>query len=284
MYSYLEESERRELARRYLDSAESWLRRIVHHQLAATYGDNYFADVETSVVPKRIRHDAQIRRAKEPDRFPRWIDATTFGQLTTLLLHPALFGAHFREPLAVAYPDGQVEARTFLDRLEKLRNKLAHGSTCSVRELEQAVCYSNDLVDSLRGFYVSQNRQRVFNVPMITKFVDSLGNELHPPLDRDDHVVFSPKHHGGYRDLEVGQTLDIEVEVDQTFDPSGYVILWDQSINRIGTGHKLTLPITVKHVGEDLHIECRVRSNKEWHRLGMDDDRLLVVYRVLPPA
>jgi hypothetical protein len=164
MYSPLSENERRELARRYMDASEAWLRKIIDYQLSQNFGVGYFSHMvsaTTPVIPKAIREDVTKRIAHEPGRFARPIDATTFGQAVTIILHPTLHEPFFKLTLAAAYPDGVGEARTFLGRIESLRNKLAHGATCSVRELEQAVCYSNDLVESLKEFFVSQNKQRL---------------------------------------------------------------------------------------------------------------------------
>ena len=158
MYADLSESERRELARRALDAAESWIRKIVDQQLSRAHGANYFDTQlagDTPVIPKKVRNQARFRIQKEPGRFERPIDALTFGELTTIGLHPEHYKTHFRQALDGAYPDGAAEARTFLSRLEDYRNQIAHQGTCSLRELERCVCYSNDLAGLIKGFLQS---------------------------------------------------------------------------------------------------------------------------------
>jgi hypothetical protein len=103
----LAESERRELARRYLDAAEAWLRKIIDSQLSEAFGTNYFAHSENapSVIPKTVREHVAIRLAEEPKRFNRPIDATTFGQNIAIILHPTIYVQYFKPALVAAYPD-----------------------------------------------------------------------------------------------------------------------------------------------------------------------------------
>jgi hypothetical protein len=162
---------------------------------------------------------------------------------------------------------------------------VAHGGTCSTRDLEQVVCYSNDLIDSLKGFYVSKNSQRVFNVPTIIRVVDNLGNDDHVPQERGlvPYYVLGAND-SDRRDLQVGQILNVEIEVDPTFDPTSYVVTWQHRLIEIGRGALLNIPITISHVGETCLFECYVTSSKDWHRYGHWDDQLSLIYRVLPPV
>jgi hypothetical protein len=127
------EGERREIARRHLESADDY-------QLSAAFGPNYWDATitpATHVINPRLKKSVAERRAAEPTRFRRNIDATQFGETIGLALHPQLYQAHFRTTFATAYPNGENEARTFLVRLNDHRNRLSHGGTCSQRDLEQ---------------------------------------------------------------------------------------------------------------------------------------------------
>ena len=70
-----------------------------------------------------------------------------------IICKPELLKDHFRVPLAIAFPDGREEARTFLNRILAPRNNLAHANAISTRQSEQVVCYSNDVIDSLKQHY-----------------------------------------------------------------------------------------------------------------------------------
>jgi hypothetical protein len=219
----LTEAERREIARRHLDSAEAWLRRIIDYQLSAAFGANYWDAIMpsgTPVISQRFRKAVAERRAAEPDRYTRNVDATQFDEAADLILHPQLYPDHFRAALTFAYPDGASEARTFLSRLNDHRNRIAHGGTCSGRDLEQCVCYSNDLIDSLKAFFRTQNMARTFNVPTFVRAVDNRGNEFHLSPNADDQGQFIDVRIKGTGDLHPGDELVIEAEVDQSF--SGY--------------------------------------------------------------
>ena len=76
---FLNELERRDLARMHLDNVERWLRRLIDHQLRARFGEHYFAATladRTSPIQKRIVDDVEGRREAEPERYPRPVDAT----------------------------------------------------------------------------------------------------------------------------------------------------------------------------------------------------------------
>ena len=284
MFSDLSENERRELARRSLDAAEAWLRKVIHQQLSQVHGEGYF-DARlpngNPVIPKKIRHQAKVRIEREPKRFERPIDAVSFGDAVKIVLHPDHYQTRFREALDRAYPDGAAEARTFLDRLEGHRNKSAHQGTCSLRDLEQCVCYSNDLIQSLAAFFAAKNMQRLYNVPMITRVVDNRGNELHPPLEGRKHIVWNVR--GANGDLRVGDTLAIEIEVDESFPNDSYQVRWRTHVGDAAQGLQFTFPIEIRHVREQFIVVAEVVSNKPWHRLGNIDDKLFATYRVLPP-
>jgi hypothetical protein len=60
---------------------------------------------------------------------------------------------HFGIALKHAFPHGREEARTFLVRIMETRNSLAHVNAISSRTAEQVICYSNDIIDSLKHHY-----------------------------------------------------------------------------------------------------------------------------------
>lgn len=280
------ESERKDLARRYLDAAEGWLRRLIDSKLTKWFGINYLAADETGgcrAISKDIRRQINGRFESDRLRFPRLIDAADLGHAITIVLHPQLYPGNFREAFRGAFPDGPAEARTFLNRLQEIRNKLAHGGTCSERDFERAVCYSNDLIDSIKQHFKEQNMERQFNVPTFIRVVDNRGNDFHLTSGPNDHMHFIDVRQRGNGDLYVGEELVLEAEVDPNF--SGYTLDWMTFSGDAGQGSPMRLQIAVKHVGLELIVRFNVRSSEQWHRLhGGIDDIVELRYRVLPPT
>lgn len=280
------ESERRESARRYLDAAEGWLRRLIESKLTKWSGANYLAPNEAGgcqAISKDIRRQINGRFESDRARFSRLIDAADLGHAITIALHPELYPENFREALHGAFPDGPAEARTFLNRLEELRNKLAHGGACSERDLERAVCYSNDLIDSIKQHFREQNMERQFNVPTFIRVVDNRGNDFHLTSTPDQQVHFIDVRQRGNGDMYVGDEFVLEAEVDPNF--TGYTLDWMTFNGDTGQGSPMRLQIGLKHVGLQFIVRFNVRSSEQWHR-GMHgiDDIVELHYRVLPPA
>ena len=131
--------------------------------------------------------------------------------------------------------------------------------------------------------------QQSYNVPLILKFTDSFGNVF-------TRSQFSPCHDGGimldfsdktHMFLRPGDTLSIEVEVDPAFDAETYTLKWTSTKSWSTSpvsDTKAVIPITNKQVGQLFDVQCRLTSNKDWHRMNMGaDDFLMLCYKVLPP-
>lgn len=279
----LTEAERKDLARRHLDSAESWLRRIIESKLLPQFGPNYLDEAGgCKVISKDIRRQISQRFLSDRTRFPRIIDAADLGHAVAIALHPELYSQNFRDALQLAFPEGAPEARTFLGRLEEIRNKIAHGGTCSQRDLERAVCYSNDLIDSIRKYFKERNMERQFNVPTFIRMVDNRGNDFHLTHDAGRHGHFIDIRDRGSGDLYVGDELVIEAEIDPAF--TGYRVNWVTFNGDFGESLPVRLRIQMKHVGLQMDVRLQVASPEPWHRLhGGIDDMVDLRYRVLPP-
>lgn len=285
----LTDNELRNVCREKVESLEYWFRRLIDEKLSASYGD-YFSHVDSTgnrLIKKSIVETLEERLKKEPDRYARKIDAVLLSDAVDIICNPNLFGPYFREPLKLAYPEGREEARTFMLRLLDPRNRLAHANPISLRQAEQVICYSNDIIESLKSHYNEQGMGQEYNVPLILKVIDSFGNVFHRNQMRE--VV-----HGGIAEmlntkpsnyLRPGDTLTIEVEVDPAFNPDEYTVSWHSDLGEnIPDGSKAVIHITPKHVKEMFAITCIITTGKEWHRLGHNiDDRLFLYYKVLPP-
>ncbi len=184
----------------------------------------------------------------------------------------------FKEALDFSYPQGKDEVRTFLERLIPIRNALSHSNPISVRQAEQAICYSNDFIDSLKFYYKERGMEKVWNVPNIIRAVDSFGNVFENP---DDVLSFKIP-----QSLHCGDTYSVSIEIDSSFPPRDYDIVWKNGITDVKSFSnvmKFVIKFTEKDI-EDLHgIRCDVISHKNWHRHGYYDSKLFLLIEVLPP-
>jgi hypothetical protein len=282
------DSDIRSICKDRIEALEHWLRRIIDELLKAKYGD-YFKYVDQKgnrLFGQKLIEQVENRRTKEPTRYPRAIDAILLDDAIDIICRPDLWTL-FRVPLQMAFPDGSAEARTFLTRLTDPRNRLAHANPIGIRAAEQVICYSNDVIESLKFYYRDQGMQQQYNVPLILKVTDWLGNVYMKNQ-------FSPHPGGGgaldFRArkeylLRVGDVITIEIEVDPSFDPAEYTLLWQgKGINPPLETPRIVIPITASQVAESFWLHGKVISKKEWHRLNHYDDEIILGYKVLPPT
>jgi hypothetical protein len=236
------------------------------------------------VVKNEIINYVAQKKKEKAGQISRDIDATTFEQAIDLATHPSFYDKYFKPALVKAYPLGREETRLFLTRLKDIRNDLAHGRGCTARQLERAICYTNDLTDSLKDYFRSISMQRDYDVPMIVRYVDNRGNESHlegVPTNINNRII--DWRRSGRGDLYPGDTLVAEVEVDQSFDPSEYNV----SRQAFGFGREggriARFLIDNRFVGEQMELSFEVVSKRDWHRQHGLDDRLSLIFRVLPP-
>lgn len=271
---------RQEACRRYLDSAEAWLRKLVHSELSNTYGPMY---ITSGPWKKDLIQHVSERIKGEPRKFTREIDATTFEQLTDIVCHPN-FLSSFKQSLQSAYPQGVEVARTFMERIRSIRNDVAHGRQCSARQLEQAICYSNDIAESIKEYFRGKNLAKEFNVPTFVEFNDNVGNsEKIAPGAFFRGIDFTGT---GRQRLYPGDVLLAEVEVDPSFDKTLYEVEWwlKTGPGGRGNGNAARIEITNRHVGERMELQFKLKTTSEWHRDSSGyDDLIDFYYRVLPP-
>ncbi len=275
---------REEIARRYLDGAEAWLRKIIHSQLSLKYGQNY---LNSSIgISKKIIDHINQKKKEKPGKIIRDIDGTTFDQAIDISTHPKFFDEHFKEPFIKAYPLGKEEARHFLICLKNIRNDVSHGQGCSARQLEQAICYTNDLADSIKSYFKGCSMEKEYNVPTVVRYIDNLGNESH--LDEVPDVIGQRNidwRNKGKGDLYPGDHLVAEVEIDASFDPSEYKVYWFVfGSPKREEGCVAKVPIQNCHVNPQMELIFQVCSNRDWHKghNGIDDE-FRVLFKVLPP-
>lgn len=291
MYFKLTDTELRSICKEKIESLEYWLRRLIDEILTASY-NNYFDyrdEHGNYLINNGIKGTLNKRKTDEPERYSRLIDAVLLDDSIDIICNPTLYKKHFSDALNDAFPDGREEAKTFLKRLVYPRNCLAHANPISVRQAEQVICYSNDVIDSLKTFYQRNNMKTEYNVPLILKVTDSFGNVMY-------RNQFSNVHDGGimatfYNEskffLRPGDVLTIEIEVDPSFSEDEYTITWGSAKGfsaPLPQEKKAIINITNKQVASQFDVQCRITSNKEWHRMHLGaDDFLVMYYKVLPP-
>lgn len=278
--------QRTSIARRHTDAAEAWLRRIIDQKLGETFGQGYFD--ASPPINGGIRGQVERRIEAEPGRFPRKIDATTFDEAIDIVSNPYLYREYFDRVFREMYPIGREQLRCYLKRLSGIRNHTAHGRGCSSRQVEQAVCYANDLIDAIKEYFRTVNMEKRYNVPSFVRFCDNLGNEHNMDgIATNADSRYINWRAAGNGDLHPGDVLIAEVEVDPSFDPSEYSVSWrvfGDWPTRDALGMVARVEIQNKHVGEQFELVFQVVTSRDWHRFLNSDERLGLLYRVLPPA
>ncbi len=286
--------ELRSICRQTIESLEFWLRRLIDETLTEAYGPDYWdwkRSDDSNLIKTEIKNKVVSRRNNDPARFSRIIDATQLDDEINIICNPRLFADHFIKALKFTFPegnDGVKMLRIILDRIFDARNPLSHGNPISIRQAEQIICYSHDIIDSLKQYYQEENKNMDYNVPRIIQASDSLGNSVFAQqmsrcsgfcglfwaLDRDTKNYLYPS-----------DRLSIEVEVDPAFSDNTYSIEWNTTGARRHAckGKRFELEISEQDVGENFEIHCSIKSNKEWHRFNGYDDGLIIRYKVLPP-
>lgn len=290
LLSSLPDSDIRSICKQKIESLEHWLRRLIDDTLTPVYGD-YFSHEDLSgnrLIKSALASQVAERQLREPSRYPRKIDAVLLDDAIEILCKPELYKNHFRTPLVHAFPDGREEAKTFLGRIQAPRNNLAHANAISARAAEQIICYSNDVIESLREHYKSLNMQQEYDVPLILRVTDSFGQTFTRGqllTAQDGGIALSYISNSAHH-LRPGDTLTLELEVDPSYDSESYTIAWTSTKKLDGAHNSPKLAITIldRHVGQSLDIQCRITTKRTWHRMRMGmDDFLIANFKVLPP-
>tara|TARA_B100000700_G_C15031052_1_gene850545 strand:- start:590 stop:1456 length:867 start_codon:yes stop_codon:yes gene_type:complete len=283
------DSEIRNICKEKLEALEHWLRRLIDLTLTPVYGDIFIYEDEKGnrLVKTKISTSVEDRLRKEPNRYSRKIDAILLDDAIDIICKPDLFKNHFNAPFKVAFPDGRDVTRTFLKRLTDPRNRLAHANPISTRQAEQVICYTNDVIDSIKEFYRVENMQVEFNVPLIIKVIDSFGNTYfreNIAKAPSGEIVIDHSNDSKYY-LRPNDILTLEVEVDPSFEESDYTIEWRGVIAEMKNLKKVALQLENRHVGQQFSLSCNITSKEDWHRIrGKVDDVLIYQIKVLPPV
>lgn len=289
MFQRYSEEEIRGNCRQVLETLEYWLRHVIDEELSKSIGQNYLDATDkggSRLISKKRTDEIKSRKSSEPLRFTRLVDAAFLDDIIALICHQDLYGPFFRKYFDFNYPNGANEVRTILNRLVDPRNRLSHANPITLRSAEQVICYSHDIIESIKSYYDTNKIHMEFNVPRIIKFKDSFGNQVQFNQNVDGQQGVNYMNDSRCY-LRPGDILEIEVEIDESFKRDEYKVSWRalKPIPDFGDVTKIHLDIEEKHVTKDFNIQCVVTSNKNWHRLYQGyDDLLLMWYTVLPPV
>lgn len=285
MYHEYTQEELRAYCRSSIESLEIWARRLIHEKMTEKYGKDYVEKTLPSgdyLIKKDIREHISKMQTQNPGRFSRPVDTLFIDQIIYFLCKKEWYDSLFKEALDFAYPQGCDEAHEFLGRLVPIRNPLSHSNPISIRQVEQAICYSHDFVDGLKDYYKAKGEEQVWNVPRIIKIVDSLGNIFNNPSEtHGQSSIFTIP-----TPLYCGDTYSVTIEVDPAFPPAEYDIIWrdkGDEAKKFRNKTMYSIVFTEKDVAELHLIECKIVSNKTWHKYTYHDCIISLHLTVLPP-
>ena len=287
LYSFSEE-EIRSLCRVNIEAFEKWARTIIDSELTKNLGVNYF-DLELApnvpVVKKSIRDKTAQMMRSNPQRFHRKIDTLFLDEIIYLLCRNDLYKRFFKDFLDLIYPDGNAEARTYLNRLVPIRNCLSHSNPISIRDAERCICYTNDFIDGVKQYFYDKGEERVFNTPNAIKLNDSLGNEFQ--LNKDtmfESICINRTGTTQLHQFHLGERYSAWLTLDPSFTPEQYTIEWHIECGRhLGNDSRLHIEIAEDMIRERCPIYCTIKSTKSWHRYRGYDQQFAIVFQVLPP-
>ena len=284
MYHEYTQEELRSYCRKSIETLEIWARNLIHEKMVAEYGADYIG-LKTSnnepLVKKEICNHIKSMIDKEPERFKRPVDTLFLDHIVYFLCNHKWYKKLFKDALDYIYPQGKDEAREFLNRLVPIRNPLSHSNPISIRQVEQAICYSHDFVEGLKKYYKDKGEEQVWNVPRIVKVKDSLGNVFDNPTDGITGSIFVIKE-----PFYCGDKYSVEIEVDPSFSKDEYDIIWTNYSRNRQTAFKNSFKYDITFGAKDiaqLHIiEATIIQKKEWHKYTYHDCKICLHLTVLP--
>lgn len=273
-----------------IENLEIWIRNIIDKELTEKYGINFWDyrdETGDRLISNGIIKAAKERYTNEPERYARFVDSLLLDDIIKIICKPDLYTSVFNQYLINAFPDGNRVARTFLNRLIPIRNKLYHSNPLSNHEALQTMCYSNDIINSIKICYMEKNMEKKYNAPTIIKVTDSFGNQYSEmQINRNNAGRGSCDTRRKGLKVSAGDKIIIEVEIDPSFDPSNYNVNWvfdkKQESKFTEDNNRIEIEVENKHVRTDFAIYCSIKSNKDWHKCGDVDDSVSVLYEIIP--
>ncbi len=285
MYHVFTEEELRSYCRRSIESLEMWARRLIHEKLTEKYGVEYVnhkLSEDNFLIKSEVRDHINWMLSSESNRFHRAVDTLFFEHIIYFLCNPQFYRDMFGEALKYAYPNGYNETRFFLNRITPIRNALSHSNPISIRQAEQAICYSNDFIDGLKSYYKEKGAEQMWNVPRIIRVSDSLGNVYDNPTDSHfGESIFQP-----LQTIHYGDTYSVNIDIDSSFQESEYDIIWQNQHHEIiefKNNKHFVITFSEADISQSHMITCIIKSHKPWHKYQHYDNKISLMFPVYPP-
>jgi len=267
--------------RQRIEACELWLRMLIHDNLYATFGADYVNKAEINgndVFNIKMKARIQDYCFADPHRYKRPVDTLVFDSLGIILGKEGIYNQLFREVFNTHFPCGARQIKHIISIIANHRNALYHAnaSTLSLHDAEQVLCYCSDIIFAIKEHYTKMSQNDKFPAPSFTKYLDSTGN-IHYVNDPRSHLIFENTT------LYMGDTVRFEVEVDSSYSPEEYDIIWRIKGAEIAAGPAFFLTLTTAHVGMKFGIQADLQSKNTWHRIDETNDAILTIeYEVLP--
>jgi hypothetical protein len=276
--SSLKEDVLRSECRRTIDALERWLRDLIDIVLTNKFGANYIEDAQylggQNVIKAEIRKHIDDRVVKEPDRFPRRIDALQLDHAINIVCRQDNWEHFFGIALKDAFNTTAEYTKALLSRIEEPRNRLAHANPISIRMAERIICYSHDTIDAIKSYLLTNMDDNEFNIAKILRIFDSFGNTGRGGCV-NTHLILYP-----------GDRFWVEVEIDPSYDESDYTIKYTATPSGMGsipkTGNRVEIELIDSDICQMYTISFTVIMNRKWHKNALFDDGASMSYKVLP--
>ena len=181
-FHMLSEASLRTGCKEAIEALELWLRRMIEIALRPAFGEDYLNAQPNGqyIFKQELRSRLEGRNREAPEKYARPIDAALLEDEIYIVCHQPVYGEHFRPFFEFSYPhSSRDQVRSFLERLVDPRNSLMHSNPISVRQAEQVICYSYDVIESIKAHLEELNMGREYNAPRIIKLSDSNGAAFH---------------------------------------------------------------------------------------------------------
>lgn len=163
----------------------------------------------------------------------------------------------------------------WLSELEKLRDPDAHRRELLPHQKNLALGIEGEIRSRIIRYRSKQETSESY-YPRIESARDNLGNLWVP--ERATRAVVTSVY------LRPGDKLEFVVTARDPMDEAlEYGIYIPHTANFWQSDNVLDWVVTKKNVGKNFMIQLRVRSPREFHAAGDEDDSVMFFYEVLPP-
>lgn len=254
-----------------LREVENSVRNLILYKLEKTHGSGWVATC--GVTAERIqmwteRKEEELKKLKTKDE--RLIYYADFYDLTTILKKH--WSAHFEDVFGK-----RTKFESLWNILEAFRNPDAHRREFLPFQVNLILGASGSIRTDITRYFSNMDTGESY-FPRIESVQDNLGNSWHHGGSIRNHVNTGLI-------LRPGDILQFSISA---FDPLGGDLLYSYSPSFVGpfewtdkTTHSLT--IRESHIAKSFYVHIRVKSTRDYHASGFDDDRVEFLYTVLPP-